>query len=242
MESYWFAAVPFQSMPVPVFIGLPRGSSSQALYVCGKAARTKCLGNTGLLQSHKHTAVCSRATVHAPQPARLPASLMPSWQKCPALLWITKPLRWLLYVRWRIYLFFHPLPTVRTCRSCGRFPGGRYGHHLALSALSPRESPGQGHVVPGWQHPGDSFPLTSPPAGLLWPFPVFFWLWKPEHCAEDRIREEKMDEQNFARHILEIVVPGREAVGSSIGILVLPVSWLSFIDCKAKITSEPTHP
>lgn len=82
----------------------------------------------------------------------------------------------------------------------------------------------------------------SPPAGLLWPFPVVFWLWEPEHWAEDKIREEKMDEQNFARHILEIVVPGREAVGSSIGILVLLASWLNFVDCKAKITSEPTHP
>lgn len=90
VESYWFAAVPFQPTPVPVFIGLPGGSSSQALYLRGKAARTKCLGNTGLLQSHKHTAVCSRAAVRAPQPARPPASLMCSWWKGPGLLWITK--------------------------------------------------------------------------------------------------------------------------------------------------------
>lgn len=90
VESYWFTAVPFQSMPVPVFIGLPGGSSSRALYLHGKAARTKCLGNMGLLQSHKHAAVCSRAAVRAPQPASI---LGRSRRKGPGLLRITKPNR-----------------------------------------------------------------------------------------------------------------------------------------------------
>lgn len=161
MESYWFAARPFQPVPVPIFTGLPGGSPSHAPCLCGKAARTKCLGNGGLLQSHKHAAVCSRAAARAPQPARPPAALGSSWQKR-----ATKPLRRLLCVRRRRRLSSRPLPTVRTCRSGGQFPGGRHGHRHALSSLSPRKSPVRGHAVPGRQHRRDSLPLTSPRVGL----------------------------------------------------------------------------
>lgn len=83
MESYCFAAVPFQSVycTVPVFVGHPGGSPSPSLSQCGRAARTECLGSRGLLQSHKHTALCSGATTPALQPASLAAALIYPWQK-----------------------------------------------------------------------------------------------------------------------------------------------------------------
>lgn len=88
MESYWFGAVPIKSMPLFVFIGFAGGSLSHALHRCAKVTRTKCLGNTGLLQSHKHTAVCSRAA--ASSTAHPLSSLMRSWQKGLDLIWILK--------------------------------------------------------------------------------------------------------------------------------------------------------
>lgn len=135
-------------------------------------------------------------------------------------------------------MFFHPLPTARTCRSQGQFPGGRRSHRPALSPLSLWESPAWGHTVPGQHRPGDSQALTSLLAVLWWLFVVFTGFGNVQRTGLEW-------EKNQGAKLL----PGTsgnsspwETEGSSTGFSVLPAGLLSFTDSKAKITPEPSTP
>jgi len=140
-------------MPVPVCIGFSRGSLSRALYRCGKEARTKCLGNMGLLQSHKHTAVCPRAAASAPHASILSVLMAKGPGVAPSMETSDGG----------DVCFLICFPQAGTC---GEFLGGRCGHHSALPPNSLGRSRGQRNSVPGQQHRRDIFPLTSPCVGL----------------------------------------------------------------------------
>lgn len=173
MESYWFAALP-ASACAP-FSALPGGSSSQALALHGKAARTNSLGSRGLLQSHKPCLPRARGAV---------SSLALSDKTLPRAPCVTR----------RRCLFSHPLPTARTCCSQGQIPGGRHQHRSALSPLSLWENPAWGHAVLGQLHPGGSRALTSLPAGLGGSWWCFLALGM---CREGKKIKGSKD---FARH------------------------------------------
>lgn len=191
-------------------MGLPGASSAQVLYRCGKAARTKCFGNRGLLQSHKHTAVCSRAAVSVLQPD---GCQHPWWQKGPSELVAKGP--WLAlnnktppmappHQMENMFVFpsaSHsqdmPQPWTIPWRrmrasSCplSPFPRGksRSGSHCLWSAAS-------------W---GLS-PTDIPFCGAATAFDGVYGPWELECCEDYRIRGNTRSKA-FDRHILAIIL------------------------------------